>query len=508
MRREKVFTFVVGLLFFICFVELFYKLGEIPNGIHVDEAGSMYDALNISKYGVDRYLYKYPVYFINYGGGQSALYTYLGAVSMSIFGKSLWSFRLVAVLTSLVSYYFFYKMISKYDSKLKGAFALLLLTILPFYIMKSRWGLDCYLLNPFLIISLYFFISAIEKSSNLYYFISGILFGITLYTYAISYLILPLFLFFMIIYLFINKKIDLKNISYLMVPIIVLGIPLFLMILINKEIIAEEFVTNFISIPKLWQYRENEISIFNLKAILYDLYIILWGDLIDYNTIDQFGTMYFISIVFIFIGLYLMIIKFKNKITSLLDVVMFILFFVVLSIAFFTYGISVNRINVIYIPFVYLIASSLEWLYVKKNKVILGGVFIIYCFIYILFINFYFNDYSVTNLFAGKDYFEAFEYTKSIYHNGDYSGICIHTNKEQDYIFTLLDDGVNPFSFNENLVLKTGIRVLSYDHYIFECNTLRDDYVYFVSNDSKFFHDIGNNYNIYKISNYSIIYAK
>ena len=53
-----------------------YGLGSIPNGLHVDEAGMAYDALNLSFYNVDRFLYHNPVYFINFGGGQNALYTH------------------------------------------------------------------------------------------------------------------------------------------------------------------------------------------------------------------------------------------------------------------------------------------------------------------------------------------------------------------------------------------------------------------------------------------------
>ena len=59
-----------------CFVRI-YKIEEIPAGIHVDEAGMAYDAFCISIFGVDRALNHLPVYFINFGGGQSALYTYI-----------------------------------------------------------------------------------------------------------------------------------------------------------------------------------------------------------------------------------------------------------------------------------------------------------------------------------------------------------------------------------------------------------------------------------------------
>ena len=66
---NKNFKIIVCILFVLTIFTSIFKLGEIPYGLHVDEAGMAYDAFCISNYGVDRYLNKYPVYLINYGGG-------------------------------------------------------------------------------------------------------------------------------------------------------------------------------------------------------------------------------------------------------------------------------------------------------------------------------------------------------------------------------------------------------------------------------------------------------
>ena len=71
-------------------------------GINVDEAGTMYDAYTIANYGTDRFGNAYPVYFINYGGGQSALYTYLSAILIKICGFSLTVVRLPALIFSIL----------------------------------------------------------------------------------------------------------------------------------------------------------------------------------------------------------------------------------------------------------------------------------------------------------------------------------------------------------------------------------------------------------------------
>ena len=76
---------VVGIIL-VCFAVFtrLYKIEELLNGLHVDEVGMGYDAFCIANYGVDRYLHHFPVYMINFGGGQSALYTYLAAIMVVV----------------------------------------------------------------------------------------------------------------------------------------------------------------------------------------------------------------------------------------------------------------------------------------------------------------------------------------------------------------------------------------------------------------------------------------
>lgn len=82
-NSNKIFVIIFIIFAFI----LLYKLGSVPRGIHVDEAGMAFDAISIAQNGTDRYLNKLPVYLINFGGGQSALYAYL----TSIFVRNIWS---------------------------------------------------------------------------------------------------------------------------------------------------------------------------------------------------------------------------------------------------------------------------------------------------------------------------------------------------------------------------------------------------------------------------------
>lgn len=77
---EKNVNKIFIVIFILFAIILLYKIGLIPQGLHVDEAGMAFDAISIITNGTDRYLNQLPVYLVNFGGGQSSLYAYLTSV--------------------------------------------------------------------------------------------------------------------------------------------------------------------------------------------------------------------------------------------------------------------------------------------------------------------------------------------------------------------------------------------------------------------------------------------
>lgn len=82
-----------------------YKFGELPRAVSVDEAGMAYDSYCIANYGVDRYLNSYPLYLINFGGGQSSLYAYLTVGLVKLFGLSNITYRLPSLIIFIIRNY-------------------------------------------------------------------------------------------------------------------------------------------------------------------------------------------------------------------------------------------------------------------------------------------------------------------------------------------------------------------------------------------------------------------
>ncbi len=456
------YKFLIIFLFIVTVFTSIYKIGTVPYGMHVDEAGMAYDAISISKYGVDRYLNQFPVYLTNYGGGQSAMYAYLAIPFIKLFGYSPIAVRMPAVILRLIIFICGFFTIKNEKSKTKSLTFLLLLTTVPYFIMQSRWGLDCNLLVGFLTISICLLIQAINKNSYKILIASGILFGLSLYTYALSYIIIPILLFFICIYLLYIKKLNFRKLIVLGIPIFLLALPLMLMILINNGY-TNEF-KGFITIPLLRNYRGAEISLHNIPNNLYIFTSILsydnpgvFGNLLIYNSLPYFGTIYYFTIPFFIIGLLDSFTKLyhsiKKKEFNISNIFLFWLFSVVICQLLIVEP-NINKANAIFVPIVYFSAMGIVYCS-KKIKLLIVLICIILLINFALFFNYYFYHYNEDNMnqyFFATSYLDAVEYARSL----QKETIYIEPNlTSQSYIHILLNNQVSPYEYSENNIKTT-----------------------------------------------------
>ena len=158
-------VFILLLLLLTIFTSVF-KITSLPYGLHVDEAGLAYDAQAIEKYGVDRYLRSYPIWLNNYYGSQSSMYAYLVILLIKMFGFSKLVLRMPAAIFRVLIFVFMYWILRDEKDKFKPLLFAFLFTICPYFIMQSRWALDCNLLVGFLTISECILIKSIQKDST------------------------------------------------------------------------------------------------------------------------------------------------------------------------------------------------------------------------------------------------------------------------------------------------------------------------------------------------------
>ena len=253
--RENILIYLIMLLAVL--TRLVY-LGKLPDGLHLDEAYAGYISWSLMTEGMDSWGYPYPVYFIAWGGGMNALYSYLAIPFFKLLGISVFSYRLPQALIGVFCIYIMYDLGRMLFHRKAGCFFAFILAINPWHIMNTRFAIESNLAPGMFLIALWLLVYA-EKTQKLRYFIfSAICFGLTLYCYAMTWLIVPLFLVFCL--LFFYKRITEKKFIFGFAAILfALALPLLLFIAVNYEWIPE-IKTSFFSIPKMIGYRADELN--------------------------------------------------------------------------------------------------------------------------------------------------------------------------------------------------------------------------------------------------------
>ncbi len=296
-------TVIVLLLLLGAFLRL-WRLEDYPAGFHVDEAGMAYDAFCLANYGTDRFLNFHPVYLINYGGGQSAGYAYLCALFFRLFGISLTTMRLPAALAGIGVIWIGSRLSRIMFGQKVSAVTTLLITICPYFITASRVALDCDLLLFCSMLALYLFIRAQETQKNRWYLVSGITFGLCLYTYSLSWIILPVFFVLLFPYLLISRHIRFRQVCLIAVPIFVIALPLFAFLAVNTFDLPA-IVTPLFSIPKIPFYRASELKAVNFFNMVETILYIISTDKTNIFSYHSYYTLYMMSIPFLIWGVVL-----------------------------------------------------------------------------------------------------------------------------------------------------------------------------------------------------------
>lgn len=368
-------------------------------------------------------------------------------------------------------------MINDFKSKKITILTIFLIVIAPWHFMQSRWGLDCNLMSTMLIVSIYSLLKANHKWK---YFLSGLIFGITLYTYALSYIIVPILLLGILSYLLYIKRIKIMDIILFGISLIFLAMPLILNLFVNKGWI-NEIVTPYFSTPKLWIYRGEEISLSNILPNVWLILKSMFGyDINDYNAFSSFGTLYYISIPLCILGFIItikQIPKALKKKKPSIDVIFILCFISILICMLLTNGVGVSKMNAIYIPLLYFTAIGIVYIY-QKSKICFTMIIIIYIILFSVFQYYYFAIYGKENLNRSfnQTTIEAVEYIEG-QEKFKTKKINVRTNAIQPYIYTLIANKISPYEFNETVKIEEYF-VYSYGRYIFNSIEIDENTVY------------------------------
>ncbi|MBI1294721.1 hypothetical protein GC175_07155 [bacterium] len=166
-----------------------YRLDEIPAAIYVDETNASLDALHIlegraaSPFGTG--WYETPNGYIYY---MAALY--------KLFGVSYWTLKAASLIPALLTIPAIYALGRMLFGPVAGLAAMFVLSVSRWHMTLSRWGWNELMPPLFQIVGTYFLIRGLRERRALDFVIGGIVSGLTLYTYLSSRLVLlTLFLF-------------------------------------------------------------------------------------------------------------------------------------------------------------------------------------------------------------------------------------------------------------------------------------------------------------------------
>lgn len=354
---EKVNRIYIFLIFIIATILRIYRLGDIPGGINQDEAMSVLNARGILETGTDLAGNSFPAEFVAWGnGGQSVLLSYSMIPLISLFGDGVFIIRLIPVFYSMLGLWAFYQLAKSFLTEKSAFLVTIFAAFSPWHFMQSRWALDCNLMSHLWIIGILLLIKAMDNR-KLYYF-AAIIFGISMYSYGISFYTISLFLIISITYLLFQKLISIKQ------TMICIGIFIIVSLPIDMTMFVNTFHINTLSFGKITmplladQVRSNDILLFNfsttqlienihsLGVLLIDQYDQLW-----FNSNYFFGTIFMCTIPFSAIGA---IVVFRNAIKSSVKIDrskhMILITYVLTSLfsGIITKKVNVNRMNFLY----------------------------------------------------------------------------------------------------------------------------------------------------------------
>lgn len=442
-------------------------LGNIPGGFNQDGAMGAVDALALAKYGTDRFGTWLPAHFRAWGYGQmSVLLSYLTIPFIKLWGLSSLTARLPMMLASLAGAAAVYGLVKDMISPKAALAALLFAAINPWHFMQSRWALDCNMFPHMFILGLYFLNKGIWKKRCLY--ISMIFFALCMYSYGVSFYMVPVFLLIACILLLVKRKVSLKQVLISAGIYFVTAFPIYGTMLINFmkwNTVELPFVTmpyfeGSVRTNDMLFFSEQPVKQFfsNLNSLIRVAFL-QKPDLI-WNAIDDFGTMYQCSMPLILAGIGITIYKVRKgsderfrTAGTLLLVYWGCSVFAGICIN----NVNVNRINIIFYSHIIFAGIAIYYI-VKEWRKLAIVLLLIYSLQSLMFVNRYFTIWA--------DQMEDFFYSDFL------DAVKFAGNQECDYYY-ITPDTQYEGSANVSEILTMFAQQIDAEYYQGKTNSFR-----------------------------------
>lgn len=431
-----------------------WQFGSVPPGLNGDEASIGVEAYDLLHFGMDRNGVSFPVNFISWGSGQNALYGYLLIPFIAIGGLTVLIVRLPMLITGILTIPLVFFIARRMFGTGYGLMAMFLVSISPWHIILSRWGLESNLL-PFTF--LLGFACLINSQADNYWFIpANLFFALCLYAYGTAYAAVSLFILCAIAVLLYTKRIRIKSLLLGLAVLLIVGSPIALLVLVNS-LHLESIHIGIFTIPRypvearfLGLSATTTSSPFrtmlqNTKDTIRML-MISQSDGLIWNSIEPYGYLYAFSFPLAVLGALLLIPRRgKGQIPEKLLTLGWLL-------AAFSIGVIIevnyNRINLIFLPIILCVSAFLMWLG-KQQKLLLIGMLAIYLLSFYSFNQEYhrglYQRQAGAYLYPGL--LSALDYVRE---KSD-QPVCVSTSIYEAYIYVLFTEKPNPALYLKNV---------------------------------------------------------
>jgi hypothetical protein len=425
-----------------------WQFGSLPPGLNQDEATNAVDAYSLLRFGVDRNGFSWPVEFIGWGSGVSALYGYVLIPFLALGGLSPFFVRLPMLLSGIAALPLMFHVGNRLGGREWGLLAMFLLSISPWHIVASRWGLEGGFL-PF--VFLLGFICLLESTRDNYCFVPGCaLLALCLYTYGPAYAAVPIFLGCAMIIMLVCRRVRFTTLLVGGAVFIAVSTPIALFVCINVAKLGS-ISLGPLSIPRLPAQPRfvgqaalfSDEMILSLKKNARSLLSLMWTqtDGKPWNVVEPYGYFYRYTFPLAVIGGLLLIpIRWQGSAERLLVIAW-------LGSAM-TLGIlqqaNINRIGLVFIPLLLATAALLDWL---RRHFPVGLLLAILA----LLIGFalFTRDYHgpVYRNQVDGPFFTGFLDALNFAHEYEDHPICVTTEVRMPYIFVLFVEKMDPAEY-------------------------------------------------------------
>lgn len=423
----------------------FAALGRFPPGLNQDEASAGYEAWSILRHGIDRNGYRLPVLLVAWGSGQNALHSYLAMPFVALFGLSPFSLRFPAALCGSLSLPLFYSAARRVRGEHFALWALFALAINPWHILLSRWALESNLL-PFCLLAGFAFLLKSEEQ-GWYLPLASAFLALSLYAYGTAFLFLILFLPAACILLQPGRRVSWRQFFTALAVFILLALPISLCQLRNALGMEAGRFLGF-SLPALNETRQSATMFAGGHNGILQFLRLLWtqNDGLIWNYAGIYGLFYGKpGLALALMGLGSVVYELYRHRLPRQELYLLLWLAVSFAAAFFI-DVNVNRMNMAFLPIIWLQGRALA-LIGRRAAPVLAAVLLLSA---TLFTDYYYSGYAESvgrSFYAGLG--SAIEYAADESEADDVLFVSYDVN--MPYIYVLFYEEIPAEEFRQSV---------------------------------------------------------